>query len=59
MKYLLDDQEVVDGFLTGEEIAEEEKELQRLFEKDNFVPEDKDPFHLDDDEIEVGPFGWG
>jgi len=45
--------------LTAEETAEEEKELQRLFEKDNFVPKDKDPFHLDDDEIEVGPFGWG
>lgn len=33
-----------DGFLTAEELAEEEKELQRMFEKDNFVPADKDPF---------------
>ena len=33
-----------DGFLTTEELAEEERELQRLFEEDNFVPDDVDPF---------------
>ena len=42
MQDLFDD---IDGFLSAEELAEEERELQRQFDEDNFVPADKEPFH--------------
>lgn len=38
----------IGGFLTTEEIAEEERELQRQFEEDNFVPADGCPLDLED-----------
>lgn len=37
---------LLDGDFLEEELNEEERELQRQFEEENFVPADKEPFHF-------------
>jgi hypothetical protein len=45
MENLFDVYDVIDGFLEAEELAEEEKELQKQLDELDFVPADKEPFH--------------